>query len=1064
MSISVDGMIPADDLPGPQTFLVAEQENIYYSRASASSTPFGISVAQCALESPYSAMPGRRSTGAPSVKQLKSKKSAQKAGKRSLDALAIAEQQHPQRLKHRQSRLGEIEKNPVKRKRDGPPEDSEDEDADDARRRKMPRAGDMDRFGNEIEGGSDSEGNEWVLGQVGNEDDSDLDSDEAMGESDEEKFEGFMFHGSSTAKQSKKFRRKSVDDALESDDFREIDLDEGPDEEHRSEDEDEYFGDEGVDLATMLDASDKEAEEPEKTEDTGQGRREACRSKRVDHNTDTESEEEEESELSNSEDEESTADATRLASLQQLVSTMNDQESKHGSCHKPIPDAQETTTPSEYGLNPKQKLTIADLLPSITDPQLKKSLKLLADNDAKPSSKRTGIPKKLDVPLAERQQDRLDRAAAYEKSKETLNRWIDTVKHNRRAEHLSFPLQDPEAVAAQGTQRLLPTSHSQPITDLENTIQSILHESGLTLSHNKSEEDQLQAFEELETRKMPIEEVQARRAELRQARELLFREEIRAKRIKKIKSKSYRRVHRKERERMVQQEKDALAAAGVDNSESEQERQDRRRAEERMGARHRESKWARGVKDSGRAAWDDDARSGVTQMARRGEELRKRIEGKEVAGEDDISVSSESASEEENAQGSLEDGDQKEARRLHRRLQQLRMSGNGQYFEAQGPGSSLTSLKFMRHAESQRKSMNDAEVENMRRELAGEEISSNEDTMDGPGRRTYGPMKDKASRAKFLQNQERSEFEEKGSDEENEIAFQDPDEEDLEIVVDTADGKGNKATSKKHSVSRDYPKRSSASVVEPPLEMIENPWLSSSTKKTNNRDRKAQDSQAPAIITNTLPENFVKATKTKVKPRSTLKGARNEERNQQGLGVSDAKESLNVIDSEAEDEEEGNGQMPFILRNQDLVRKAFAGDEVVADFEKEKADIVGDEDERIVDATLPGWGNWTGEGVSKKVQKGNKGRILKKEEGVARDKRKDAKLERVVINEKRVKKNAKYLASNLPHPFENRQQYERSLRLPVGPEWTTKETFQSATKPRILMKQGIIAPMAKPII
>lgn len=58
--------------------------------------------------------------------------------------------------------------------------------------------------------------------------------------------------------------------------------------------------------------------------------------------------------------------------------------------------------------------------------------------------------------------------------------------------------------------------------------------------------------------------------------------------------------------------------------------------------------------------------------------------------------------------------------------------------------------------------------------------------------------------------------------------------------------------------------------------------------------------------------------------------------------------------------------------------------------------------------------------------------------------------------------NDRYLASQLPHPFESRQQYERSLRLPVGPEWMTKQTFQDSTKPRVLLKQGVIAPMSKP--
>lgn len=55
------------------------------------------------------------------------------------------------------------------------------------------------------------------------------------------------------------------------------------------------------------------------------------------------------------------------------------------------------------------------------------------------------------------------------------------------------------------------------------------------------------------------------------------------------------------------------------------------------------------------------------------------------------------------------------------------------------------------------------------------------------------------------------------------------------------------------------------------------------------------------------------------------------------------------------------------------------------------------------------------------------------------------------------------MASQLPHPFESREQYEQSLRMPVGPEWMTKEVFQKSTKPRVLMKQGIITPMSKPI-
>ena len=85
--------------------------------------------------------------------------------------------------------------------------------------------------------------------------------------------------------------------------------------------------------------------------------------------------------------------------------------------------------------------------------------------------------------------------------------------------------------------------------------------------------------------------------------------------------------------------------------------------------------------------------------------------------------------------------------------------------------------------------------------------------------------------------------------------------------------------------------------------------------------------------------------------------------------------------------------------------------------------------------------------------------------GVDPSQRKDAKLDKVIIHEGRIKKNAKYLATQLPHPFETKAQYERSLRVPMGPEWVTKQTHQAATKPRVIVKPGVVvAPMERPLV
>jgi len=149
----------------------------------------------------------------------------------------------------------------------------------------------------------------------------------------------------------------------------------------------------------------------------------------------------------------------------------------------------------------------------------------------------------------------------------------------------------------------------------------------------------------------------------------------------------------------------------------------------------------------------------------------------------------------------------------------------------------------------------------------------------------------------------------------------------------------------------------------------------------------------------------------------------------------------------------------------EILRRAFAGDDVEESFEKEKQETMADEDEKVVDETLPGWGSWVGEGISRREKRKNKGKVLRKQEGIKPKDRRDFRLKNVIINQKRVKKNVDYLASSLPFPFTNRTEYERSIRMPIGGEWNVKKSFVENTKPRIIVKQGsIVLPMEKPLV
>ncbi|KAL8807633.1 MAG: hypothetical protein Q9182_000617 [Xanthomendoza sp. 2 TL-2023] len=1004
-------------------------------------------------------MPGRKSTGPISLLSKPPKpKNSKRKKQRSFNALAIAEKTNPEVPRIRRHRLGESEPTGnVKRKRDdlsGGLDDEDEMEPDANMKRRKTKGGKSRR--EEVEYGSDSEGNEWMLGGVGSDDDESLDSDVAMGESDEERFEGFAFRGSSSAVGKRQSRRAGQNEEGSG----EIDVSAG----EGDRDLDEGFGDEGVDMAAVLDAGseDEEEEEEEEEEVEEEEEEEDAEFGSTGSNEEAASQlfEDEISGLSVSDEEIDAQDPSKIASLMSLATTMNESDASRTS--KPrMPDASESNVPSEYGLSSSQKLTVADLLPSMTDPQLKKSLRILAEPDSKFSRKRSGTAKKLDVPLPKRQQDRLDRKAAYEKSKETLSRWIETVKHNRRAEHLSFPLQDPDAANIQAAHRL--DRRTKPLTELEMTIQSILQDSGLAPADGKTEEDRIQAFEELEANKMPLVEVQARRAELRRSRDLLFREELKAKRINKIKSKSYRRIHRKERERLEQKDKDALAAAGVGDSGSEKEKNDRRRAEERMGAKHRESRWAKGVKESGRMTWDEDARGGVEEMARREENLKRRILGRDTNGSD------EDESSEDDGEGSDEDNNDSNMRALQGRVQRLEERENVLNADVKSSTSALSSMKFMQNADAARKASNDEAVRQMQRELAGEETPSEEEAEGRPGRQVYGPTHSAPQRTKSMLQDQHSEFEERPASDEEVEDVAAPDEEEFQLIVDGAGAK--KPLAKKESVSAGKKKAKEAKSSSTQLsEAVEyNPWLSGAEAKHRARYRKAQDSSATAIISSELPTVSLSANGDKSLQRSAPKTAKDAKKVQmKGSPVTASSrwtgDSSGSEDEESEEKKNNNKEPVSVLRNAELVRRAFAGDDVVANFEKEKEETMEAEEEKLIDQTLVGWGHWTGAGIGNKAQGRKKTRVLSKQEGILQARRQDAKLDKVIINEKRVKKNAKYLASQLPHPFETRQQYERSLRLPVGPEWTTKETFQAATKPRVLMKQGIISPMAKPMI
>lgn len=44
----------------------------------------------------------------------------------------------------------------------------------------------------------------------------------------------------------------------------------------------------------------------------------------------------------------------------------------------------------------------------------------------------------------------------------------------------------------------------------------------------------------------------------------------------------------------------------------------------------------------------------------------------------------------------------------------------------------------------------------------------------------------------------------------------------------------------------------------------------------------------------------------------------------------------------------------------------------------------------------------------------------------------------------------------LPHGFETREQYEKTIRVPLGKEWHTSATHQKLIKPKVKVQAGVV--------
>ena len=337
-------------------------------------------------------------------------------------------------------------------------------------------------------------------------------------------------------------------------------------------------------------------------------------------------------------------------------------------------------------------------------PSLARASALLPSKADKISSSSVLKQGLLSAPLPTVMQERLDREAAYEKTKEEGAKWAGVMKRVKEAEHLSFPLQASNRGGVKTAGEML--ASFKPENKMESAVHALLNQANLTDASMSQKEDVALAALELS-----VEEIATRRAALRQQRELMFRAETRAKRVAKIKSKTFRKLARKRQERGG--DKVDLNLSDADAANEEREKLERARATERATLRHgaRNSRWAR--ENAGDGGDLDDRRRAKEEML----DIKERLQRK-IMGHDDGDSSSE---------GEQEEDDENEEAIRSRAFDQLASLRDMEPDEK--PEKGLMHMAFMKRAE-EKETQKVVQVENALRrdiDLFGEAASPEEE-------------------------------------------------------------------------------------------------------------------------------------------------------------------------------------------------------------------------------------------------------------------------------------------------------------------------------------------------
>jgi U3 small nucleolar RNA-associated protein 14 len=695
---------------------------------------------------------------------------------------------------------------------------------------------------------------------------------------------------------------------------------------------------------------------------------------------------------------------------------------------------------------------------------------------------------------------------------------MPVVKAHREAPTIHFKA-DVSAVERTVTTASLAAKH-EPETAMEAEVAALLQAAGAQTAAAVAE-----AEEALAMKALTVGEAKERREKLAKMRALMFYHEMKAKRLKKIKSKEYRRRLKKAEKRKTE----AVAGEGgadllLDDDELRhaQEEAEFNRAQERLTLKHKNTSRfiRRALRRGGAGPMDEGTKQAVAEQLRLGEELRKKVHTMNArggGGSSDTDVSDDtSASEDDEEHNTGGRNGQLSSKAKAAALEIL----NGRGAEAGGPEvptEGLFALPFMQRAMERRR----AHAAEEAREL----LDMDNDGLDGNNNNAYNSAHVSSGRIAFRGTGQAEKLAERVRQLEAAVLASDSEAEgEREDVEAKAERLGKKVVGGDNGEEEDdddddLASRGKSGVLKK---------LSSYQGKISAQDRLFNNSAAAAAIGEVAvdaaiasgtgievsvgPRPFSKKNEKKraleensqgqqrvdifksskkfqgAKPgyvfkkgpkgvgyyqdsKTTSNGASKQAKNN-GNNAKTKPAAVSMSDEEADEEGSmrpsekssfGNtnnrktaAASAMELTQEDLVRRAFAGDDVVSEFSKEKlAEVEEELPKEEIPGAVPGWGTWANAKREPRWAVEAKAKAAARKEAAAAS-REDAALQYVVISEKWDKKNAKYRTPEVPFPFNSKETYERAMRQPLGRDFNTAAAFRNLTRPEVVKDAGVI--------